>query len=354
MATKVVEKQEYKNNAERLAALKRAAKATNTKLGMECVTMASDIEEAKRAATGVKEIDDFIGGGIPHGNLTVVWGAQSSGKTTIGLCLARKAQKEGKLVAWIALEPFPRERAIQFGINLDEMPVIQCPQAEQSLDIIIEYARNKYVDLFILDSIHSLAPKGMQENSKGEKSLADDTMALLARKLSEFFKIAIDPIKRSEMALMFIGQTRKGLGSFVVLDQLTGGNALLHNSRLTIHVRRGAKDDSPVRKFKNAEGKTETEIIGFPCVLKLDKVQVSGAKTEQSVINIPFYYETGFDLPNEVKKEIDAEEAEIKAQEEPKIEKTDVDKAEVPSEASSPTVEVATQVKRRGRPSKKA
>jgi len=363
---KPVVRPEYKNNAERLAALKRAARSTNDKLGLECVTMASDIEDTTRAPFDVLEIDTFIGGGIPHGSVTVVWGSAGSGKTTLGLALAAKAQRDGKLVAWIALEPFPKDRAKLFKVNLDEMPVIQCPQAEQSLDIIVDYARNKLVDVMILDSIHSLAPKGMMENSKGEKSLSEETMAILARKLSEFFKIAIDPIKRSNMALLLIGQTRIKLG-IVCIDDLTGGNALKHNSRLTIHSRRGAKDDSPVKVTyeetgeKDAKGKPKKKkietIIGFPCVLKLDKVQVSGSQKEQSVVNVPYYYESGFDLPADIKAEVAQEEAEIEAQaalEAPKEEKVVVESDGVGKNEYTPAMLVAEGFKKkRGRPSKK-
>ena len=348
---KPVERPIYTTKEERLAALKRSARSTNTKLGMECVTFADNIADMKRAATGIKEIDDFIGGGIPCGSVTVIWGGQGSAKTTLGLNIAATAQKEGKIVAWIALEPFPKDRAKLFGVNLEEMPVIQCPQAEQSLDIIINYAQNKLVDVMILDSIHSLAPKGMMENSKGDKSLTDETMAILARKLSEFFKWVIDPLKRSDMALLLIGQTRIKLG-IVCLDDLTGGNALKHNSRLTIHTRRGAKDDSPTKKVKTPEGKTIDEVIGFPVVLKLDKVQVSGAQKELSVLNLPYYFESGFDLPKDIKIELAKEEAEIEAQTGQEAPKTSNKEPEVTNSIkveSSPSTDVIAPIKKRGR-----
>ena len=348
---KPIVKPVYTTKEERLAALKRAARSTNTKLGMDCVTMADDLPDMKRASTGVPEIDKFIGGGIPYGSVTVIWGGQGAGKTTFGLNVAKKAQDEGKLVAWIALEPFPKDRAKLFGINLEEMPVIQCPQAEQSLDIIIDYARNKLVDVIILDSIHSLAPKGIQENSKGDKSLSDDTMAVLARKLSDFFKIAIDPIKRSEMALLLIGQTRIKLG-FIAIDDLTGGNALKHNSRLTIHIRRGAKDDSPTKKSKDSEGKTIEDIIGFPVVLKLDKVQVNGCQKEGTVLNIPYYYESGFDLPADLKQVVAQEEAEIEAQKAPEATEEEITRAEsdnTEKDEPSPIIAQPEPIKKRGR-----
>ena len=205
------------------------------------------------------------------------------------------------------MEPIDTERAQQFGVNLDELQIGRFPQAEMALDTIVDYARNKLVDVIILDSIHSLAPKGMQENSKGEKSLSEETMAILARKLSEFFKVAADPIKRSEVAVLLIGQTRMQVG-FISIETLTGGNALHHAAKLIIRQRRGPKDSAPRKQITNDKGKKEEIITGFETIYKLDKVQVSGSKTEGSLLSLPYYYETGFDTPQYIldeNKEID-------------------------------------------------
>lgn len=358
---KPIEKPIYTTKEERLKAIKRLAQSTNKDAGMECVTMADDLKTAPRAYFGIPDLDKYING-LPYGNFYTFWGAPKAGKSTLALYLAASAQKAGKIVAWIALEPFDKERAVQFGINLEEMPVIQCPKAEGSLDILIEYARNKLVDVVVLDSIHSLAPKKMMEKKSGEiKGLETDTMGVLASKLSEFFKIAIDPVKRSEMLVFLIGQTRKGLGGIVVLDILTGGNALIHNSRLIGHVRRGAKDDAPIRisyeetDEKDAKGKPKKKkietIIGFNCVIKLDAVQISGCSPEQTVINIPYYFESGFDLPPDLKALADAEEKEI-ASSMNKDAKTGVNDERMEIGASSPSTEAIKPIKIRGRPKK--
>ena len=260
-------------------------------------------------------------------------------------------------MAWAALERFDKERAKQYGVNLDELQLLQFPKAEGVLDTLIAYARDKIVDVFILDSIHNLAPKKIQEDKHGIKSLEDNNMAVLPLKLAEFFPIASDPVKRSEMAVLLIGQTRKvGLGTVVVLDGLTGGYALKHGSRMTIHIRRGAKDDSPIQSYKDEEGKKKEKIVGFPCVLKLDKVQVSGSQPELTILNIPFYFESGFDLPNDLKETIAQEEAEIatqEAQEAPEVVKVDAKSLDTVKAESSPVSDQITPIKKhRGRPSK--
>ena len=305
MATKPVQKQEFVNKAERLAALRSKVAGTNKTLGIKGVQLASSLAPKDRASFGVKELDDLTGGGLVHGAFMTVWGGPGSGKTTLAYKTAAQAQKDGKIVYWIALENFDAERAAQFGVNLDELMVGQFPQAEMCLDTIIGYARDKLVDVIILDSIHSMSPKAEQENSKGEKSTADNSIGLLARKLSQFFPMAIDPIKRSNIAVMLIGQTRMSIG-FISFEHLSGGNALLHNSRMTMRMRRGAADDAPKQITYEEDGdkkKKVEKVIGFNCVCKLDKVQVTGSKPEGSVSAVPYYFESGFELPQFIKDE---------------------------------------------------
>ena len=358
MATKPVEKQVYTNNKDRLAALKRAARSTNAKLGIEGITMASDLEVTTRAPFGIPELDEKTGGGIPHGAVSIVWGEPGSTKSTLAMYLAAQAQRDGKLVAWAALETFDAQRAKKIGVNLEEMPVLQFPKAEQVLDVMIQYAQEKLVDVFILDSIHSLAPKGMQEDSKGQKSMEDNTMGVLARKLSEFFPRFTDAMKRSNMAVLLIGQTRIKIG-FICIEALTGGNALHHAGRFIMRVRRGAKDDAPF-KDEVVNGKKEKKQIGFNTVFKFDKVQVTGCQPEQTSFGLPFFFESAFDLPDDLKKEIAKEEAEIEAQNAPvapKVEEsapTAVEPEKVVISPSGPyTASVNKEVKRRGRPKTK-
>lgn len=312
MVTKPIVKQEFTTKEERLKALRAKGNAFNKSLGIKGVQWASDLAPRKRASFDVPELDEITGGGLIHGAFVTVWGGPGCGKTTLAYKACARAQKEGKIVYWIALEPFDAERAEQFGVNLEELMVGQFPQAEQCLDTIISYAKDKLVDVIILDSIHSMSPKAEQENSKGEKSTADNSIGLLARKLSQFFPMALDAIKRSEIAVMLIGQTRMAIG-FICFEHLSGGNALLHNSRLTIRMRRGASDDSPKQityeeteeldSKGNKKKKKIEKIIGFPAVFKLDKVQVTGSKPEGSMMTVPYYYESGFDLPQFIKDE---------------------------------------------------
>lgn len=277
--------------------LKNIMREANKKYSNSTVHFAKDEQKWIKLSTGITEIDELTGGGFAYGRVSVLWGGEAVGKSTLMYHAIVQAQKEGKVIAYLDLEnSIEPNRLEKFGINLnkEDLVIMHFPIAENSLDTIIELAKNKAVDVIILDSIHSLSPSKENEDKKGNKSLEDDTMALLARKLSQFFRMASNHVYNANIALIMIGQTRTNLGGFITLQALTGGMSLKHNSVLTLHFRRGKKVDSPTEKYKDEEGKTKHKIIGFPCVIRNDKIQTPNAKPEGTSITLPFYFDTGF------------------------------------------------------------
>ncbi len=274
---------------------KKIMNEINRKVGKPVLKMASEELPLERIPFGNKHLDKLTGGGIPHRRFNIIWGPKSAGKTTLCYKLIAEAQKQGKVCALIDMErTFDPIWAQKMGVNLEELILInEFNSAEEAMDAFISITRSKGIDLVVLDSIQALSPKGEQETKKGvEKSLEDDTMALLARKLSQFFRIASGSVYSSNVAIVLVGQARTNLGGFIAFDQLSGGHALHHWSTLTLQVRRGAKSDNPVKKV-TVDGKKEEVTLGFSCNIKLEKRKVS-SEVEGSEVKIPFYYEDGF------------------------------------------------------------
>lgn len=288
------DKEEIKVNP-KLAKIKELMKETNKILGTNTLKFASEEQTVDRVSFGNVELDHLTGGGIAHKRFNILWGPKSAGKTTLCYKLIAEAQKQDKVCAFIDLErTFDPVWAVKMGINIEQLVLgSSFNTAEEALDFFIQLVRNNAVDLIILDSIQALSPKGEQTTKKGvEKSLEDDTMALLARKLSQFFRIASGAVYSSNTAILLVGQSRVNLGGFIAFDTLSGGNALAHWASMILHVTRGAKADAPVRKFKDEEGKQQTEVIGFDVAIKLEKRKIT-SEVEGSTIHIPFYFDRG-------------------------------------------------------------
>ena len=87
--------------------------------------------------TGSLNLDAALGlGGVPRGRVVEIYGAESSGKTTIALHIIAEAQKMGGIAAFIdaehALDPV---YAKALGVDIDELLIAQPDFGEQALDI---------------------------------------------------------------------------------------------------------------------------------------------------------------------------------------------------------------------------
>lgn len=219
----------------RKAKLMEVMKDINKK-NKDCViNFANTIEERTRISTGYETVDKLIGGGFVKGLVATIYGSKGCGKTSLAYNTIASTQKNGSIVAVVDAErSFDKERAKLFGVNLDELICIQVHQAEEALDQIIQLCKEKVVDLIVIDSISGLSPKGEMVEGKAEKqkSVADDTMALIARKLSQFFRMAVPYINDAKVSLLIIGQSRLDLGAFIKLEKLSGGHCFDTETRI--------------------------------------------------------------------------------------------------------------------------
>jgi len=296
-----------KEQEERKGRLDNTLRDLNKKFGKTSIKYANTIEERGRIPFKNTHLTDFTGGGIPKGTYSCIWGSKGCSKTTVALDLISVAQKAGSTCVYVNGErSYDPSWAVKRGVDTEKLVVINVETMEQGLDTVIKLCREKVADLIVYDSLHGIAPKGELYEGKAEKekSVDQDTMALRARKLTQFFEMATAFVAEAGCAVLFIGQSRTDLSGFVKLETLTGGHALLHNCRLIIKLRRGQGADAPVTKEKvpvielNEEGdkvekiKTIETKIGFDLVLKIEKSQVSGC-IEGQEMHIPFLFEKG-------------------------------------------------------------
>ena len=274
----------------------------NQKYGKNTIRFAKDEPIKKRQPFGIKEIDDFIGGGIVEGMFTIIYGSESVGKSTLAYTQIATLQKMGKICVLIDMEhSYDNEYAKILGVDVENLVILTADTAEEVLDIVIKLSKSKKIDYIALDSLQSLAPIEEMETKKGkELSIADNQMAAFAKKIGKFLRDSSPFVYKSKMGFLFIGQTRmKGLGTFFVKEGLTGGNALRHWASMILHLRRGMKANSPTEKINGKK-----TIVGFRCVIKIEKTKVFGSKPENSEIQIPFYYGAGFKKEDSNEKNI--------------------------------------------------
>lgn len=277
----------------------------NKEFGANTLKKGNDFGIKRRLLFSIPELNELTGG-ITFGNFTIIYGAESSTKTSCCYDLIAQAQKENLTCCLVDLEhSYEKSRAEFFGVNTDNLLVLDnIDYAEQAMDIVRKLCHKKVVDLIIIDSIKGFSPKSEQETKKGkDRSIEEDEMAILARKMDKFLRTTANAVAKAEVAVVLIGQTRTDLGSFGAPQTLSGGKAQKFWSVCTIKLMRSPKGEWPTKNVKEEieddEGeshkKTIKQIIGFNVIATLEKTKISGTKNEGSKVNFKFLFESGFE-----------------------------------------------------------
>src|SRR3990167_2205229 len=211
--------------------------------------------------TGSIAMDQALGvGGMPRGRIIEIYGAESSGKTTLCLHIVAEAQKKGGVCAYIdaehAMDP---DYAKRLGVNTDELLISQPDSGEHALQIVETLVNTKNVDVVVVDSVAALTP---QREIEGE--IGDQHMGLQARMMSQACRKLSSIAAKSNTMIIFINQTRMKIGMVFGNPETTpGGLALKFYASVRVNLAR------------TAQIKSGDEIIGNRVKAKVVKNKVA-------------------------------------------------------------------------------
>ena len=217
--------------------------------------------DLEHISTGSLMLDLALGiGGLPKGRIIEVYGAESSGKTTLCLHAVAEAQKAGGMAAFIdvehALDPV---YAKALGVDVDNLLVSQPDTGEQALEIIETLVRSGALDIVVLDSVAAMATKAEIDGDMG-----DAHVGVQARLMSQAMRKLTAIIGKTNCVAIFINQIREKIGVLYGNPETTpGGRALKFYASVRIDVRKG-------EPLKNG-----TEIIGSRVKCKVVKNKVA-------------------------------------------------------------------------------
>ena len=96
-----------------------------------------------RISTGIRGLDDILGGGLPPGHIYLLEGESGAGKTTVGLHFLLEGRRRGERVLWITLSETERELhqiARSHGWSLEGVTVCNPTRAHRALDADEKYS----------------------------------------------------------------------------------------------------------------------------------------------------------------------------------------------------------------------
>ncbi|MEK7503542.1 MAG: recombinase RecA [Patescibacteria group bacterium] len=189
--------------------------------------------------TGSISLDLALGvKGLPRGRVVEIFGAESTGKSTLALHILAEAQKKGGVGAFIdaehAMDP---DYAKKIGVDTDELLISQPDSGEQALQIVETLIRSGKVDVIVIDSVAALTPKA---EIAGE--IGDQHIGLQARLMSATLRRLASIVSQTKTLVIFLNQTRMKIGVMWGSPITTpGGLALKFYSSVRVELKRIAQ-----------------------------------------------------------------------------------------------------------------
>jgi recombination protein RecA len=255
-----------------------------------------------RWSTGIEDLDAIIGGGIPEGRIVEIFGAESSGKTTLLYHLCGLHE----LCLDIPIEgTFDAERAKVFGNKPKQMLIYRAKYGEDALNKTIKFAKAG-MPLIGIDSVPSMTPKEDAEKvlkSAEKDSIEEQRIGGTARLLNKYLPTVEEIIEVTGTTVIFINQVRDKMNALLFGEKTDtpGGRKLKHACSLRIQVARRAWIEIPNKDPRNS---AKTEKIGLIMKCKVVKSKVSNPMGE---CEIPLIFDRGFvsfDEVPQIRKEI--------------------------------------------------
>ena len=213
------------------------------------VTQEEGFEVAEPLPTGSISLDMAIGiGGLPRRKFTTIYGAESSGKTTISLSIAKMIRQLEERALYIDVESgldYSYVNSVVGGFDPEYLTIIRPETAEQSLEIAEAGLESTDFGLIVLDSVGALAPQKLKDDKLG-----DDNVALLARMMAKFLPRNAYKLEKSRTAFLFVNQVRDKIGSYMGGYTMPGGHALYHQCSVIIFLGKG----SPITEGSETTG----------------------------------------------------------------------------------------------------
>lgn len=175
-------------------------------------------------------------GGFPRDRIIEIFGAESSGKTTVAGQIAAQYNKGGEYVLYVDFEhALDIGYFMQLGVNPDLFALMQPTSAEDALKFAIASAGTKPCGLVVIDSVAAITTK---QELEGE--LDDANIGATARLMSRFIRKMAPVCSVNNTLLLCINQIRDKIGGFGYGPTTTqpGGRALKFAASMRIELAR--------------------------------------------------------------------------------------------------------------------
>lgn len=244
--------------------------------------------------TGFPLIDHWSNGGFPSGGQITISGEPSVGKTSFALMMAGQYQKTGLNVLFVNFEAvLDKYWAAKLGVDTSTLFLWEGPVLEDGLNAIEEATKEGLVDLVIIDSLDTAVPRGElhKKGSSGKpgatRDVDDDTIALKARTMSQWYRRIAFHFRKNNTTLIMLGQHRIAMSGVMAYQAMSGGNARKYADLLYLKLAR--IKHSPTDQFLQIGDKS----AAFKLKITVAKSKYGGLR-ETETLETYFFFDKGF------------------------------------------------------------
>lgn len=211
---------------------------------------ADDLTVDGMLSLGSPMLDYCLYGGIPEGRIIELSGAEGSGKTTTSFLIAASYCREElkrnpdnpRSIIFLdnegTLDP---TWASVFGYNLEEdapvRTIVIRPEgqnAEEIFDMALDFLRTGEVGLLIFDSIATLVPAQI-----ADESMEKYQMGGISKSLTRFANTALGLLRKYKATLVAINQVRENMSGYGSSLMTPGGRSWKHACSSRLMFKRG-------------------------------------------------------------------------------------------------------------------
>ena len=267
-----------------MSTAKEVALALKKKFGEQIGGQGAKFPAVDRVPTGFFSIDLTTGGGIPRGCVTIIFGPEGCGKTTLALKTIAEYQKrwpEDTCALFDIENQFDPAWAAVLGVDVDKLHVYKPDYAEQAVDMIETFLYADDCGMVIIDSLAALVTVKEVEES-AEKDLPG-AQARVVKKLVLKTNTAMTVQRKSGRmpTLIYINQIRYQIGvMYGNPEKMPGGMAPKYQSSMTMRLWGKRLMDKSVSAIMPARLKID-------CVLQKWRVKVLGNAAQAEMIMVP-------------------------------------------------------------------
>jgi len=273
-------------------------------IGFASDKLVSEALDYEKLPTGIPQLDENLDGGIPSGKFSVFTGRSQTGKSSMAYQVIGYNQQENPDAIWLIADienSYDSNWVKSLGIDESRLLFAETDIMEDVLQKVIDLAKTGCLQGILVDSIGALLPRAEVEApaSKAgvkpkERNLRQENVAVLNRKIGQFYRMANKTISHYNTAAILIAHVYTDINSMGHGEKLVtkGGNATKHFAHMRLGFRRAYDKDKEVM-VRMPDGREKKVISGFDSVITVEKTKQGAHEGHQ--VYIPFTFGVGFD-----------------------------------------------------------